>query len=118
MQWYCLVNELKPEHVEDYANIHRTAHRTEWKTQLDALRKAGAQNCIVYIHGNESILFYQCEDIDESFAGLGEDDDNNKWQAHIASWIAGKPKFDGSEKAKQLEKVFDLSEQLDGFLQR
>jgi L-rhamnose mutarotase len=70
------------------------------------------------MHGNESILFYQCEDIDESFAALGKDDDNNEWQAFIASWFAGTPKFDGSEKVKPLEKIFDLNEQLDGFLRQ
>jgi L-rhamnose mutarotase len=70
------------------------------------------------MRGNASILFYQCEDIDESFSALGKDDDNNEWQEFIASWFAGTPKFDGSEKVKSLEKIFDLNEQLDGFLRQ
>jgi L-rhamnose mutarotase len=116
MRWYCLVNELKPEHVKDYVKIHETAHLTEWKTQLKALKEAGAQNCITYIFKNYSILFYQCEDIDKSFEALGRIEDNNRWQAHIASWFANSPKFDGSEKAQPLKKIFDLNEQLNGFL--
>lgn len=65
---------------------------------------------------NYSILFYQCEDIDKSFEALGRIEDNNRWQAHIASWFANSPKFDGSEKAQPLKKIFDLNEQLNGFL--
>jgi L-rhamnose mutarotase len=107
---------LKPEHVKDYVDIHKTAHQTEWKTQLHALKNAGAENCISFLFGNYSLLFYQCEDIDESFAELGKDEDNNRWQEFIASWFAGTPKFDGSQKVTSLPKIFDLNEQLDGFL--
>lgn len=116
MKWYCLVNELKPEHVQDYVDIHVNAHKTEWKTQLEALKAAGAQSCISFLFGNYSILFYQCGDIDESFSKLGTIEDNNRWQRHIASWFANNPKFDGSEKVQSLRKIFDLNEQLNGFL--
>ena len=48
MKRYCLVYELKDEHVKDYVDIHKNAHKTAWRTQLDALKEAGAENCIVY----------------------------------------------------------------------
>jgi L-rhamnose mutarotase len=112
MKWYCLVNELKEEHVDDYVEIHKNAHKTHWKTQLHALKKSGAENALVYIYKNLSIIFYQCDDINESFRKLGMDEDNNRWQAHIASWFAGNPKFDGTETVQGLEKVFDLNQQL------
>lgn len=118
MKWYCMVNELKPEHVADYVEIHETAHLTHWKTQLDALKKAGAQNCISFLYGNKSILFYQCEDIEQSFKTLGTIEENNAWQAHVAPWFANSPKFDGSENVQSLPKIFDLNEQLDGYLNK
>ena len=40
MKWYCMVNEIKPEHVQDYVDIHENAHKTDWKTQLAALKEA------------------------------------------------------------------------------
>jgi L-rhamnose mutarotase len=116
MRWYCMVNELKDEYVKDYIDIHKNAHKTHWKTQLRALKDAGAENCICFMDGNKAILFYQCEEINESFTKLGKDDDNNRWQAHIASWFANSPKFDGSQKVTGLEKIFDLNEQLKGEL--
>ena len=117
MKWYCLVNELKPEHVQDYVEIHKSAHLTHWKTQLDALKKAGAENCLVYMFNQFSILFYQCDEINQSFHELGKDEDNSRWQNHIASWFAGTPKFDGTEPVRGLEKIFDLNEQLQGKLE-
>lgn len=118
MKRYCLVNELKEEHVADYVGIHKKAHLTHWKTQLDALAEAGAENCIVYMYKNFSILIYECEDIDESFSKLGEIEANNKWQAEVAPWFAGKPKFDGSQKVESVEKIFDLKQQLEGRLDK
>lgn len=118
MKWYCLVNELKEENVKDYSDIHENAHLTHWKTQLDALRGAGAANCMVYIYKNLSILLYQCDDIDESFSRLGQNEDNLKWQAVVAPWFANTPKFDGSEKTVSITKIFDLEQQLHGKLEQ
>lgn len=116
MKRYCMVNELKEEHVGDYSEIHRNAHLTAWKTQLEALKAAGAENCVVYICKNLSILLYECEDIVESFSKLGQIEDNNRWQAVVAPWFAGTPKFDGSQEVVYLEKIFDLKQQLEGKL--
>ena len=118
MKWYCLVNEIKPEHVGDYVDIHKNAHKTEWKTQLHALKEAGAENCMVFMFENYAILMYQCDEINESFDKLGKNEDNNSWQRHISSWFAGTPKFDGSEPVQGLEKIFDLNEQLEGKLEQ
>lgn len=110
MKRYCMVNELKEEYVKDYVEIHENAHLTGWKTQLDALKAAGAENCIVYIYKNLSILIYECEDIDESFSKLGQIEDNNRWQATVAPWFAGTPKVES------LVKIFDLRQQMEGRL--
>jgi L-rhamnose mutarotase len=111
-----MVYELKPEHVKDYAEMHKTAHQTVWKAELDALKKAGARNCITYIYKNYSILLIECEEIDDFFTKLGKSEDNRKWQATTAPWFAVTAKFDGSAKAEPIEKIFDLREQLKGRL--
>ena len=118
MKRYCLVNELNEENVKDYSDIHKNAHLTEWKSQLSALKEAGAENCIVYIYKNISIIIYECEDIDDSFSKLGESVENNKWQEVVAPWFSGSPKFDGSQKVDSLEKIFDLRQQLEGKLDK
>ena len=117
MKKYCMINELKEENVKDYVDIHKNAHLTGWKTQLEALKAAGAENCIVYLYKNLSILIYECEDIEESFSRLGKIEANIKWQTTVAPWFKGTPKFDGTQKVQSLEKIFDLNQQLQGKLE-
>ena len=118
MKRYCLVYELKEENVKDYVDIHKEAHKTHWRTQLDALKEAGARNCIVYNYKSLSIIFYECEDIDESFTKLGANEANLRWQETVAPWFAEIPKFDGSQKVQPVEKIFDLNQQLEGKLEQ
>ena len=115
MKVYCMVNELKYEHVKDYEGIHQTAHLTKWKTQLKALKDAGAKNCNVFVYKNLSIVFYECEDLNESLAKLNEDKDNVDWQKEVGKYFDSNPKFNGKETVT-VKKVFDLNQQLDGYL--
>lgn len=113
---YMLINELKPERVVDYVGAHETMHLGPWKEQMDVLAKAGAKECIVYIYGNLSILLYECDDIADSFAALGQDPRRPAWDAFTAPMFAGEPKFDGSGSIATVKKVFDLRQQLGGEL--
>ncbi|MGD8293434.1 MAG: L-rhamnose mutarotase [Desulfobacterales bacterium] len=116
MKRYCLVLEIKKEHVQEYVEVHKSVHKTHWRTQLDALREAGAHSCEVYMYKNLAIIFYECEDIDESFAKLGAIEDNIKWQENQAPWIAETLSSGGSEGVPTVEKIFDLNQQLAGKL--
>lgn len=112
MKWFCIVNELKENEVENYKDAHIHMYETEWSNQLDVLKKAGAEECIVFIHENKSILFYRCEDIDESFSTLGIIPERKAWDEFTAPFFANNAKFDGSEKVNTCEMVFDMTEQL------
>lgn len=111
---YMQINKLKPEMVEAYKNAHETMHLGEWKEQLDVLEKAGAEECIVYLYENYSILLYVCDDIQESFAKLGEDPRRKAWDEFTMPMFANSPKFDGSGEIECVKKIFDMKEQLQG----
>lgn len=113
---YVQVNELKPEMVEAYREAHETMHIGPWKEQLDVLKKAGAEECIVYLYKNYSILLYVCDDIHDSYAALGEDDRRKPWDEFTAPMFMNSPKFDGTGEIECAEKIFDLKEQLQGKL--
>jgi L-rhamnose mutarotase len=115
MKLYCMVNELKPECVKDYAEYHESIHKTEWKTQLTAIKKAGFEVCNVYVHGNLSIVIFGCDDLMACLSKLAADTDNKRWQQLMAGFFAGNPKFDG-EKDLTAKKVFDLIQQMQGYL--
>lgn len=110
---YVMVNEIDPQCLEEYVNAHRTMHEGKWRGQLEALRRAGATECISYIYKNLSILIYECEDIDESFGRLGQDPVRREWEDFTQPMFLNSPKFDGSEKVEGLQKIFDLNQQLD-----
>lgn len=112
MKWYCIVNELKEEAVDLYKDAHKRMYKSEWKEQLDILKQAGAEECMVFIHQNKSILFYKCEDIDESFSTLGTIPGRKAWDEHTLPWFLNDAKFDGSAKVESCEMVFDVNEQL------
>ena len=70
---YVMINELKPEHVQDYIDMHMNCPSSEiYKGQLDALKEAGAEECIVYMWKNYSILIVKTDDIDAYMKKLGE----------------------------------------------
>ena len=116
MRWYCLVNQLKPEAVEEYRDAHRQMHLTHWKRQLEILREAGAEECIAFLNGTQTILLYRCEEINQSFAKLGGIEGRAAWDDYTLPMFATTPRFDGSAAVTGLEKIFDLRQQLDGSL--
>jgi L-rhamnose mutarotase len=118
MRWYCLVNELKPEYVEEYRNAHRTMHLSQWKKQLEILKQAGAEECICFLNGTQTILFYRCEEINASFARLGQIEGRSAWDVYTLPMFASSPRFDGTKPVEGLEKIFDLRQQLRGSLER
>ncbi len=115
MKLYCMVNSLKEEGVEGYKHYHETAHQTEWKSQIEALKQAGAQVCNVYLWNGYSIVIMGCEDLDACLAKLAENPENQKWQQLMSGFFQANPKFDGSETQTVL-KIFDMNEQAQGFL--
>lgn len=117
MRWYCLVNELKPEYAEEYRSAHMTMHQSRWKKQLEILKQAGAEECIVFLNGTQTILLYRCEEINASFAKLGQIEGRSAWDVYTLPMFASTPRFDGTTAVAGLEKIFDLRQQLGGALE-
>lgn len=106
MNRYCFVIELKEDCIDQYVDIHRNV----WPEMLKAIKNAGAQEEILYIYKNFSIIFFICEDLDELYRELGNEDIVKKWDATVGPWI--------ESVSPCLEKIFDLNQQLDGRLEQ
>lgn len=111
---YCIVIELKEEHVQEYCDIHRNP----WKDLLDAIKGAGAEELLIWNYKNLSIVYYECEDLDALYEKLGTREVVKKWNMTVGPWFAEAPTFDGSGSVAACEKIFDLNQQLDGFLEQ
>lgn len=112
---YVMINELKPEHVQDYIDMHLNCPSSGlYRGQLEALKEAGAEECIVYMWKNYSILIVETEDIDAYMKKLGETHANQIWEEKATPWFAGATRFDGSCEMEYLRKVFDMKQMAEG----
>jgi L-rhamnose mutarotase len=100
MRNYCIVIELKDEHVEEYIDLHKNA----WPEMLKEIKQAGVKQESLYNYKNLSIVFFECDDIDAVYAKLKEKDIVKKWDATVGPWFASEFNYP--------EKIFDLNEQL------
>jgi len=97
-----MVNKIKEECIEQYAE----AHRNFWPELREVFKASGAMNCTIYLYGNQSILYLECENIDDTFDLLGQSEINQKWQAMGKHWFENAEGF----QADLAEMVFDLNE--------
>ena len=113
MKRYCLVIELKPECVKDYVDIHKNV----WPELLNAMKEAEAENLLIYIYKNLSIVFYECEDIDKFYEKYGSFEVTKKWNAIMATLLRAAPVLNGTGNVATLEKIMDFKQQLNGKLE-
>lgn len=113
---YLRIRKLKPEMVEAYRNAHETMHEGPWKEQLQVLKEAGAEECIVYLYEDYSIILFVCDEIEESFEALGRDPRRKKWDDFMAPMFVELPDAEKTEGVPYLEKIFDMKEQINGVL--
>ena len=109
---YCMVIELKEEFIEDYKDIHINA----WPELLKAEKDAGTQEELIWIYKNLAILYFECDDLDRIYRVLGDNEVEKKWNLVVLPWFKVSPVLDGSAHVEVAEKVFDLNQQLQGFL--
>lgn len=100
--------------MEDYVDLHKNP----WPETLQGLKDAGAEELLIYRYGNFSILFYECEDINEVYRIWGANETSTRWNARLAKAYKVSPSIDGSEDVETLEKIFDLNQQLKGKLEQ
>jgi L-rhamnose mutarotase len=109
MKKYLLVVEVKPEHLQEYIDIHIDV----WPEMLDEIHKAGYTNELIWIYKNQSIIYLECPDDksnDELNDVLRESDVVKRWDLTVGPWF--------SSGFTMCPKVFDLNQQLAGELRQ
>lgn len=102
---YCLIIEVKAEHIEEYIQIHKEP----WREMLEAIRESGIKDEIIYFHNKQSIIFMECDDFEYCNAKLRATEVCKKWDEKLVPW------FEEVSIAFP-EKIFDLNQQLAGQL--
>ena len=109
---YLFVLEIHPEKMGQYCDIHRNP----WPEILEAIKGEGAEELLIWVYKNFSIVYYETEDLDGLYKRLANYDVMKKWNVTVGPWIAESPPLDGSGKMNTCEKIFDLNQQIEGKL--
>ncbi len=96
---------LKPGAEERYEEYHRAV----WPEVLEAIRRAGITNYVIFRDGLDLFHYIECSDYDRAIADLAEDPINVKWQAEMAPMMAVAHDYSGRS-SDRLPLIFDLSE--------
>ena len=113
---YCIVGEVRSEHLEEYKRLHREIHKGPYRELLNVIRDSGVKEEAVFMYGNLAIIFYEAEDIDLCYQRQGSSGVAKRWNGLMSPMFASSYEFNVSNKLPVLEKVFDLNEQLAGRL--
>ncbi len=116
MAKYCIVGEVKHDHLEEYKKLHTEIHKGPYRELLNVIKDSGVKEEAVFIYKNLAIVFYEAEDLDRCYEKQARAEVAKEWNALMAPMFASSYEFNVSENLPVLEKVFDLSEQLKGRL--
>lgn len=117
MRKYCIVGNLKRECVEEYRERHKRLHLEAYKGILQIIRDSGVQEECVFMNGSQIIIYFEAEDLNEAYQRQGKSEMIQKWNEEMKPMFADDYEFNEEDhQLPVLEKVFDLSEQLEGDL--
>jgi len=117
MKKYCIVGEIKTEHIEDYAKKHKEIHKSEYKKLLNVIKDSGVMNEVIFMYKNLAIIYFEAEDLDKCYEIQSKFEITGKWNKLMEPMFSSNYGFGkNSERLKSLEKIFDLNEQLKGEL--
>ena len=110
MAKYCIVGEVKEEYVEKYKALHKNLYKGPYRELLGVIKSSGVQEEVIFIYKDLAIVFYEAEDLNESYEKQEGKQVVRQWNSLMRPMFVSYG-FD-SGKLPTLEKVFDLNEQL------
>ena len=110
MEHVLFVQKMKKGKKEQYIKDHQEC----WPELLKAIKESGIERNIIWLHGDEVLIYSMSKNFDNSMANLSQKMIFKKWIKRMESLLDVMQDFSGKGKATNLEKIFDLEEQLKG----
>ncbi len=98
-----LRTRLRPGAEERYEDYHRAV----WPEVLEAIRRAGITEYLIFRDGLDLFHCIECEDYDRAMARLAQDPVNLRWQAEMAPMMQVAHDFSGGSRDR-LPLIFQL----------
>jgi L-rhamnose mutarotase len=102
MKKYLSIIKVKPECRDEYIKIHKNP----WPEMLQALSDAGFQNETIWFFEDQSIIYFECDDLEECDRRVRATEVCKRWDLEMIPRFSAEPVV--------AEKIFDLRNQLAG----
>lgn len=89
------------------------AHKNCWPELLEAHKDSGIEREIIWIYGDDILIYIMAENFSRAIAKLEKIDVFKDWITKIKPLMSKMQDYSGKAKIVKLDKVFDLEEQLD-----
>jgi L-rhamnose mutarotase len=83
------------------------AHQAVWPEVLEAIRKAGVRQWVIFRDGLDIFHVIECKDYDSAIAELARDPVNQRWQAEMAPMMEVAHDYSGHSQDR-LRVIFEL----------
>ena len=111
MEHVMFLQKVKEEKREEYIKYHKEA----WKELLIATKKAGFERQILWLLGNNVLIYSMAEDFNQAISNLKKTDIFKKWQKKMDELLEEAQDYSEKGKILELEKIYDLEMQLESF---
>lgn len=82
---------IRPEKISEYVD----AHTRVWPEILDLHTKAGIRNYTIFLHENQAFGYFECDDVQESYAILATDPVAAKWEDWMEEMLEERVPLEG-----------------------
>ena len=98
-----LHTRLKPGFEERYEEHHRAV----WPEVVDAIKRNGIRQYLIFRDGLVLFHFIECDDYDRAIAEIAKDPVSIRWEAEIATMMAVTHDFSGKG-SDRMRKIWEL----------
>jgi len=108
MEHIVFIQEVKKDKKEEYLKYHKECP----KELMEVIRDSGIKREIIWLNGEQLIVYIMSDDFEKAMAGLVKQGVFKKWTSLMEPLLSGMQDYSENGKIKNLQKVFDLEEQL------
>ncbi len=108
MEHVLFVQKVKKEKKEEYIKYHKEC----WPELLKEIKRSGIEREIIWVFGEQVIVYLMAEDVDEAMNRLSKTEIFKKWTELMTQVLDEMQDYSSKGKIVKLEEVFHLERQL------
>jgi len=108
MEHIVFIQEVKKEKKEEYLKYHKECP----KVLMEVIKDAGIKREIIWINEEQLIVYIMSDDFGKAMARLVKKSVFKNWTSLMEPLLSEMQDYSQEGKIKNLQKVFDLEEQL------